>query len=170
MTSLGQYASSISRFLDSLRGFQFVLQQGGDLPPTPLKIRLKNEAVYKNAVFLILNYKTIVVLPTIPFKGSVDRFWFSMRLVKQNAGHDMAIVREPCNVGPHANILALFMGMLCPWLCVHIYCTHWLWLYSCLSFLTDRNIAFIQGTPPHTTHHTPHITHTESNVELGFPD
>ena len=25
--------------------------------------------------------------------------------------------------------------MLCPPLCVHMYCTHWLWLYSCLSSL-----------------------------------
>ena len=47
------------------------------------------------------------------------------------------------------------MSMLCPWLCVHMYCTRWLWLYSCLSSLTDRSIASIQGTP-HTHTNTIH--------------
>ena len=67
----------------------------------------------------------------------------------------MVIVGEPCNVDARANILALFMIMLYPWLCVRMYCTHWLWLYSCLSSLTDRSIASIQGTP-HTHTHTIH--------------
>ena len=41
----------------------------------------------------------------------------------KNAGHDMAKVGEPCNVDAHANnIPALFM--LCPRLCLHMYCTH----------------------------------------------
>ena len=34
----------------------------------------------------------------------------------KNAGHDMAIVGEPCNIDAHANILALLMTLLCPWL------------------------------------------------------
>ena len=29
----------------------------------------------------------------------------------------MAIVREPCNIDAHANILALFMTMPCPAMC-----------------------------------------------------
>ena len=33
----------------------------------------------------------------------------------------MAIVGEPCNVDAGANILALFMIMLGPLLCVHMY-------------------------------------------------
>ena len=32
----------------------------------------------------------------------------------KNAGHDMAIVGEPCNADAHAKIPALFMSMLCP--------------------------------------------------------
>ena len=66
----------------------------------------------------------------------------------------MAIVGEPCNADAHAKIPALFMSMLCPPLCVHMYCTHWLWVYSCLSSLTDRSIASIRGH--HTDTHTPH--------------
>ena len=42
----------------------------------------------------------------------------------KNAGHDMAIVGEPCNAAAHAKIPALFMSILCPRLCVHMYCTH----------------------------------------------
>ena len=42
----------------------------------------------------------------------------------KNAGHNMAIVGEPCNADAHAKITALFMSMLCPRLCVHMYCTH----------------------------------------------
>ena len=42
----------------------------------------------------------------------------------KNAGHEMAIVREPCNVDAHAKIPALFRTMLFPWLCVHMHCTH----------------------------------------------
>ena len=34
----------------------------------------------------------------------------------------MAIVEEPCNVDAHTNIPALFLTMLCLWLCVQ--CTH----------------------------------------------
>ena len=41
-----------------------------------------------------------------------------VKLVKQtigkNAGHDMAIVGEPCNADAHAKIPALFMPMLFP--------------------------------------------------------
>ena len=73
----------------------------------------------------------------------------------------MAIVGEPCNVDAHAIIPALFMTMLCPRLCVHMYCTPYC---DCtVVSLTDQSIASIQGTPH--TH-----TQTESNVELGFPD
>ena len=32
----------------------------------------------------------------------------------KNAGHDMAIVGEPCDTDSHAKIPALFMSMLCP--------------------------------------------------------
>ena len=32
----------------------------------------------------------------------------------KNAGHEMAIVGEPCNVFAHAKIPALFITMLCP--------------------------------------------------------
>ena len=32
----------------------------------------------------------------------------------KNAGHDMAIVGEPCNTDAHAQISALFMSMFCP--------------------------------------------------------
>ena len=64
----------------------------------------------------------------------------------------------PCNADVHAKIPALFMSILWPRLCVHLYCTHWLWLYSCLSSLTDWSIASIQGTPD-TRHHT--HTHTD---------
>ena len=42
----------------------------------------------------------------------------------KNAGHDMAIVGEPCNADTHAKIPALFISMLCLRLCVHMYCTH----------------------------------------------
>ena len=87
-------------------------------------------------------------------------------LTNKNAGHEMAKVGEPCNVDAHANILALFMTMLCPWLCVHMYCTP-----DCdctVVSLTDQRIASIHGTP-HSTH--THMTHThKTNVELGFPD
>ena len=36
----------------------------------------------------------------------------------ENAGHKMAIVREPCNVDTHVKILALLKTMLCTQLCV----------------------------------------------------
>ena len=78
----------------------------------------------------------------------------------RNAGHNIAIVGEPYNVDAHANIPDQFMTILCPRLCVHMYFTHWLWLYSCLSSLTARSIASIQGTP-HT--HTRHTTHDTSH-------
>ena len=39
---------------------------------------------------------------------------------KKNAGHEMAIVGEPCNADAHANIPALFISMLCP-CCVDTY-------------------------------------------------
>ena len=42
---------------------------------------------------------------------------------EKNAGHNMAIVGEPCNVDAHANNPGLFMTMLCPQLCVRLYCT-----------------------------------------------
>ena len=34
--------------------------------------------------------------------------------LKKNAGHDIAIVGEPCNADAHAEIPTLFMPMLCP--------------------------------------------------------
>ena len=67
------------------------------------------------------------------------------------------IVGEQCNVDACANILALFMIMLCPWLCVHMYCSHCLWLYICLSSLTDH------GTPQTQTHRQTH-THTHTHT------
>ena len=40
-----------------------------------------------------------------------------------------------------------------------------------LSFLSDRLEHRIHpGDTTHTDRHYTHITHTESNVELGFPD
>ena len=80
----------------------------------------------------------------------------------KNAGHNMAIVGEPYNIDARANILALFMIMIM--LGPQLYCTHWLWLYSCLSSLIDQSIISIQGTP-----HTPH-THTQSQMlSSGYP-
>ena len=80
----------------------------------------------------------------------------------------MAIAGEPCNVDAHANNLGLLMTMLCPQLCVCLYCTP---VHtdcdSTVVSLTDQSITSIQGTP-HTTH--THMTQTKSNVELGFPD
>ena len=38
----------------------------------------------------------------------------------KNAGHEMAIVGEPCNANAHAKIPALFISMLCP-CCVDTY-------------------------------------------------
>ena len=43
--------------------------------------------------------------------------------------------------------------------CAHLYCTHWFWLYNCLSSLTTWSIASIQGTPHTHTRHTTHHTH-----------
>ena len=40
---------------------------------------------------------------------------------RKNAGQNMAIVGEPCNVDAYANIPALFLTMLCQRLCVHMY-------------------------------------------------
>ena len=37
-----------------------------------------------------------------------------LRQLEKNAGHDMAIVGEPCNADAHAKIPALFMSLLCP--------------------------------------------------------
>ena len=43
----------------------------------------------------------------------------------KNAGHEMAIVGEPCNVDAHAKNPALFRTMLCPRLCcVYTYTVH----------------------------------------------
>ena len=72
----------------------------------------------------------------------------------KNANHEMALVGEPCNVNSHANIPALFKTMLCPWLCVHMYCTHWLWLYSCLINQSEHRIHPEDTTYTHTTQHT----------------
>ena len=80
----------------------------------------------------------------------------------KNASHEMAIVREPCNLDAHTKISTLFITMFCPRcahvVCTHVLynCTHWLWLYSIL--LTNQSIASIQGTPH--THHMSHMTHT----------
>ena len=76
----------------------------------------------------------------------------------------MAIVGEPYNANAHAKIPALFMSILWPRLCVHLYCTHWLWLYSCLSSLTDWSISSIQGTPHR--HHTWHRHHTHRQSQM----
>ena len=57
-----------------------------------------------------------------------------------------AIVGEPCNVDAHAKIPALFRTTLCPRLCVHMHCKHWLWWYSCC-LISYQSIASI-------THHT----------------
>ena len=82
----------------------------------------------------------------------------------------MAIVGEPCNVDTRANILALFMTLLCPRLCVDMYYTNTLVVTVQLSFLSDRSEHCTH--PGDTTHHTHtlHITQTKIIVELGFPD
>ena len=69
----------------------------------------------------------------------------------------MAIVEEPCNVNAHADILALFMTTA---VCTHVLYT--LIVTVQLSFLSDR--------PEHRIHPGDTTHHTESNVELWFPD
>ena len=49
---------------------------------------------------------------------------FNIKGFFKNAGHNMAIVGEPCNVDAHAKILGLFMNMLCQRLCVRMYCMY----------------------------------------------
>ena len=46
------------------------------------------------------------------------------------------MVGEPCNVDAHANFPDLLMTNVCPWLCVHMYCT----LYSCLVDQSEHHI------------------------------
>ena len=73
------------------------------------------------------------------------------------------------------------MAVLCPRLCVHMYCS----LIVTVQLPRDQaghslcNILISQGTPhtihtPHTHHthttHTPHTHHTKIEVELRFPD
>jgi len=72
----------------------------------------------------------------------------------------MAIVGEPCNVEAYADNPGLFMTMLCPRLCVRLYCTPVHTDCDCtVVSMTDQSIASIQGTPD--THHT-HMPHTSS--------
>ena len=56
------------------------------------------------------------------YSGTLQREGFKEE--KKNAGHEMAIVGEPCNGDACAKIPALFKAMLCSLLCVHMYCTH----------------------------------------------
>ena len=79
--------------------------------------------------------------------------FFIVKLIWINAGQDMTIVGEPCNVDAHANFSALFMTNVCPRLCVHMYCAHC--TYRCL---VDRSQHLIH--PGDTTHDT-HKTHTD---------
>ena len=80
----------------------------------------------------------------------------------------MAIVGEQCNVDAHANNPGLFMTMLCPRLCVRLYCTPVHTDCDCtVVSLTDQSIVSIQGTPHK---HDTHMTQTKSNVEPGFLD
>ena len=91
----------------------------------------------------------------------VTRILIFVLIPAKNAGHNIPIDGEPCNIDAHANIPALFLTMFCPQLTDNDYdCT--------VDSLADQIIASIQGTPH--THQTVHIRHTESNVELGFPD
>ena len=95
---------------------------------------------------------------------NVTYLWFcpndmSFQIIKKcqsRYGHS----REPCNVDAHGNIPDLFMTMLCPRLCVHMYCTHCT-LYSCL---LDRSEHCIHpGDTTHDTHKThTHKTHTDT--------
>ena len=106
-----------------------------------------------------------------PMNRWADRVtrWHLIAAKDKNSGHDMAIVGEPCNVNSHANIPALFMTILCLCLGVQIYCTHWLWQYSCLVGRSEHCIH--PGDTTHTSHtHPTHTKQTESNVELGFPN
>ena len=84
---------------------------------------------------------------------------YSCKVQLKNAGHEMAIVGEPCNVDAHAKIPALFITMFCP-LCAHdvcthvLYnCTHWLWLFRCLVDHSEQRIHPGDTTQDkHTTH------------------
>ena len=67
-----------------------------------------------------------------------------MRMFTKNAGHKMAIFREPCNVNAHVNIPVAVQ-------------------LSC-DLRSEHHIH------PGDTTQTPDTTHTEPNVELGFPD
>ena len=62
-------------------------------------------------------------MPGLPYSSSEQSPYSSISMenfynplvsnIYKNAGHDMAIVGEPCNVDAHAKILASFMTMLC---------------------------------------------------------
>ena len=62
------------------------------------------------------------------------------------------------NVDAQAKIPGLFLNLLCPWLCVHTYCT------DVLShmFLSDQSEHRIH---PGDTTHTPHTTHYTSHTQ-----
>ena len=65
--------------------------------------------------FLLGSFSSIVVRHTCLIMLAF------VNVYEKNAGHEMAIVGEPCNVDAHAIIPALFITM--PMLCVHMYCT-----------------------------------------------
>ena len=81
---------------------------------------------------------------------------------QKNAGNDMAKVGEPCNVDTHANSCSIHDYVVPSAVCTHVLYT--LIVTVQLSFLSDQLEHRIH--PGDTTTHT----HTESNVELGFPD
>ena len=86
-----------------------------------------------------------------------------MEVQKKNAGHHMAIVGEPYNADAHAKVPALFKSMLCPRLCVHIYCILYTLIVTVqLSFLSDRFKHRIH--PGDTTHTDTTHTHTHTHT------
>jgi len=75
----------------------------------------------------------------------------------KNAGHDMAIVREPRNVDAHANISDLFMTMLCPRLCV-------------LTVTVQLSCWLVRALHPSRGHHTWHTRtwHTQDTDKVKW--
>ena len=92
---------------------------------------------------LILIYLFLIIFLALIFVVKLYAFFFT-----KSAGHEMAIVGEPCSVDAHAKIPSLFITMLCP-CCVHT-CT------VRLSHWPIRASHPSRGHHTHITHHTPH--------------
>ena len=89
--------------------------------------------------------------------GIIYRISNQYQVGYKNAGHDMALVWEPCNVDAHANIHDYVVPMA---VCTHVLYT--LIVTVQLAFLSDQSE---HRMAPGNTTQTPHThTHTESNV------